>query len=174
MSKFKNAVQAACGLLLVSNVLILTQCSPVQAQSPGVSLASLIARLNSLIARLNDDDAKIASLQSQITALKNNPIPGPKGDTGPIGLTGSTGLTGSAGSKGSAGPIGPKGPTGNTGAQGPAGTGLTSGNLALLKTMSLSNDPNAGGTNTLLTITGVNVQIVNGPGRDKRRAVSDG
>ena len=42
-TKFKSALLAAIGLLLLSNVLLLTQRRPTQAQSPGVNLAALVA-----------------------------------------------------------------------------------------------------------------------------------
>ena len=48
--------------------------------------------------------------------------------------------------------------------QGPAGPGFTPDQVAILNTMTLSSDPYLGGTNTLLTISGVNVAIVNGMG----------
>ena len=40
-TKFKSALLAAIGLLLLSNVLLLTQRYPAQAQGPGVSPAAL-------------------------------------------------------------------------------------------------------------------------------------
>jgi hypothetical protein len=89
---------------------------------------------------------------------------------GPQGAKGDTGAPGTNGKNGLQGPKGDTGPQGNTGAPGPkgdtglAGAGFTPDKIAVLKALSLSSDPSAGGTNTLLTISGVNVQIVNGLG----------
>ena len=47
---------------------------------------------------------------------------------------------------------------------GPAGPGFTPEKIAILNAFTLSEDPSAHGANTLLTITGVNVRIVNGLG----------
>jgi hypothetical protein len=162
------------GVLATFGALSLTHLGPVQAQSPGVNLATLVARLNA-------DEATI-------TQLKGTPVPGPqgvKGDTGTPGVNGKDGINGLQGFKGDAGAQGVKGDTGaqgvkgdagaqgvkgDTGAQGvkgdtgATGAGFTPAKIAVLNAMALSSDPSAGGTNTLLTISGVNVQIVNGLG----------
>lgn len=96
MSKFKNMLLAALGLLLLSNLLLLTQRNTAQAQSPGVNLAQLVAQVKALQSTVDSQATTISTLQAK---------------TAPF---------------------------------------------------SLSNDPNAGGINTLLTIKGVNVQIVDG------------
>ena len=68
MSKFKNSLLAAVGLLLLSNLLLLTQRTTVQAQSPGSSLANLITTVNTLKAQVAADDAKITTLQTTTAA----------------------------------------------------------------------------------------------------------
>jgi hypothetical protein len=136
------------GVLSTFGALSLTHLGPVQAQSPGVNLATLVARLNA-------DEATI-------TQLKGTPVPGPqgvKGDTGTPGVNGKDGINGLQGLKGDTGAQGVKGDAGATGA------GFTPAKIAVLNAMALSSDPSAGGTNTLLTISGVNVQIVNGLGK---------
>ncbi|MGI4790649.1 MAG: hypothetical protein ACRYFS_17580 [Janthinobacterium lividum] len=123
------------GVLSTLGALSLAHLAPAQAQSPGVNLAALVAEVNALKTQQVADDATIAT-------LKGTPVPGPKGDTGPQGtpgLQGATGLTG------------PQGNLGNTGA---AGAGFTPDKIAILGKLSLSG--------TDLTITGVNVHIVNG------------
>jgi hypothetical protein len=122
------------GVLATLGALSLTHLGPVQAS------ASPGVNLAALVARLNADEAKIASQATAIAQLKGTPVPGPqglKGDTGAQGLKGDTGAT---------------------------GAGFTPDKIAILNAMALSSDPFVGGTNTLLTITGINVQIVNGLG----------
>jgi hypothetical protein len=129
------------GVLATLGALSLTHLGPVQASaSPGVNLAALVARLNADEAKIASQATAIASQATAIAQLKGTPVPGPqglKGDTGAQGVKGDTGAT---------------------------GAGFTPAKIAILNAMALSSDPSAGGTNTLLTITGINVQIVNGLG----------
>ena len=133
--KLKPFAFALLGFFAAVGMLSMTRIGPALAQSPGVNLAQLLARLTA-------DEAKIAVLQG-------TPVPGPQGATGPAGAAGSAGATGSIG------------------ATGPAGAGFTDDKIALLKTMSLSKDPFVAGTSNLLTISGVNVRIVDGTGSTK-------
>ena len=71
-------------------MLSLTHLGPAKAQSPGVNLAALVARLSA-------DETTIADQQALITFLKNHPTPGPKGDKGDTGPQGVKGDTGPAG-----------------------------------------------------------------------------
>ena len=163
-TKLKPLLFASLGVLSTLGVLSLAHTGPAQADNAG--------GLPALAARLAADEAKIAALQG-------TPVPGPQGPAGPqgvkgdtgaagaVGATGAAGLTGAAGATGltgaagATGLTGAAGATGLTGAQGAAGVGLTSNNLAVLKVLSLSNGV---GTNTELTITGVNLHLVNGLG----------
>ena len=86
------------GVLSTLGALSLSHVGPVQAQSPGVNLAQLVAQVNTLQSTVSSQATTIRALQ-----VKTAPL-------------------------------------------------------------SVSNDPNAEGTNTLLTIKGVNVQIVDGTG----------
>ena len=76
LAKCRPLLYAAVGVLSTLGVLSLTHVGPAQAQSPGVNLAVLVARLNA-------DDTKIAALQAIL------PTPGPKGDTGAPGTNGA-------------------------------------------------------------------------------------
>ena len=69
MSKFKNTLLAAVGLLLLSNVLLLTQRTTVRAQSPGGSLASLISTVNALKMQVAALQAKTAPVSVSGTDL---------------------------------------------------------------------------------------------------------
>jgi len=142
----------------------------VHAQSPGVSLASLMAQADSIDAR--------------VTVLETHPtlIPGPagaKGDTGPAGMAGlagpkgDTGVIGPQGPKGETGLTGPQGPTGNDGLAGAAGPigpqgiqgaqGLPGapgqGSAAPFTVTGTPGSPDA-----LVTLSGYNLQIVSGSG----------
>jgi hypothetical protein len=161
------------GVLATLGALSLTHLGPAQAQSPGVNLTTLVARLNADEAKQVADEAKIASQAATIAQLKGTPVPGPQGPAGPQGVkgdTGTQGLKGDTGAQGVKGDAGAQGLKGDTGAQGlkgdtgATGAGFTPAKIAVLNAMALSSDPSAGGTNTLLTISGVNVQIVNGLG----------
>jgi len=78
LAKFKAPLFAAFGFFAAVGVLSVTHLGPAQAQSPGVNLAALVARLSA-------DETTIADQQVQITFLKNHPTPGPKGDPGAPG-----------------------------------------------------------------------------------------
>ena len=82
-AKFKIPLLAAFGVLSTLGALSLAPGHPAQAQSPGVNLAALVARLNADEAKLAADDAKLAALQAIL------PTPGPKGDTGAPGTNGA-------------------------------------------------------------------------------------
>ena len=86
------------GVLSTLGALSLAHIGPASAQSPGVNLAALVAKVNTLT-------AQVTALQGRVTSLETKTAP-----------------------------------------------------------LSLSSDPNAGGANTLLTISAVNVQIVSGLG----------
>ena len=60
--KVKPLLTLAVGFLAALGVLSLTHLGPAQAQSPGVNLAVLVARLNA-------DDAKIADLQAKTAPI---------------------------------------------------------------------------------------------------------
>ncbi len=131
----------ACALSLLANAPL----PRILAQSPGTSLASLVARVSTLESR--------------------PPVPGPKGDTGPQGAKGDpgkdgpkgdTGPQGAKGDPGKDGPQGSTGPQGDKGPQGPAGAGLSSQQAAVLGTLSLSG--------TDLTFRGINLHLVDGSG----------
>jgi len=77
-ARFKAPLFAAFGFFAAVGVLSVTHLGPAQAQSPGVNLAALVARLSA-------DETTIADQQVQITFLKNHPTPGPKGDPGAPG-----------------------------------------------------------------------------------------
>jgi hypothetical protein len=141
------------GVLSTFGALSLTHLGPVQAQSPGVNLATLVASVNTLKSQLASDEATIALLQG-------TPVPGPKGDKGDTGAQGVKGDTSTPGVNGKDGINGLQGVKGDTG---PAGAGFTSDKIALLNTMSLSKGI---GSNTELTFTGVNVHIVSGSGSE--------
>ena len=96
--KLKPFGLVTVGVLSTLGALSLTHIGPVQAQSPGVNLAALLARLTA-------DEATIKTQGSTIATLQ-----------------------------------------------------------ALTAPLSLSNDPFVAGKNNLLTITGVNVRIINGLG----------
>ena len=78
MLKLKSLAFALVGFSAALGTLSLTHIMPAQAQSPGVNLAALVARLSA-------DETTIADQQVQITFLKNHPTPGPKGDPGAPG-----------------------------------------------------------------------------------------
>lgn len=105
----------ACALGACSLTALFSLHPTALAQSPGVSLAQLVAR---------------------IAALENRaPVPGPKGNTGPRGPQGDAGPKGDAGA---AGKDGANGTDGKNGAQGPAGAGFTANQIAAIGTLSLS------------------------------------
>ncbi len=114
------------GVLSTLGALSLAHVGPASAQSPGVNLAALVAKVNALQTQQTADEATITS-QGNTIKSQGNTI---------------------------------------TSLQNKQTTDETS--LGKLQTLtapfSLSSDPSAGGTNTLLTISGVNVQIVNGQG----------
>lgn len=116
--------------------VLLTMRPAVLAQSPGVNLASLAARLSVLEAHASDLGPK-----------------GPAGDAGTAGRVGNKGPHGDAGTNGK---DGVSGTDGKDGPQGQAGAGYTPTNLAILGTLSLSG--------TDLTLSGVNVHVVDGTG----------
>ena len=150
MSKFKNALLAAVGLLLLSNVLLLTQRNTAQAQTPGVNLAALVAQVNTLQSKLANDENTIASQATTISSLRTQEQTDIK-NTQNQEQTDIQNIQ-----KQEQGDV--KNLNSTLTAQ---GTSL--GKLQTLTTpLSLSSDPNVGGVNTLLTIKGVNVQIVDG------------
>jgi hypothetical protein len=107
----------ACGLgACALSVLANAPLPRLLAQSPGVSLASLVAR---------------------ISALENRaPVPGLKGDTGSQGPKGDTGTRGLQGARGLQGDRGPQGPQG---VQGDTGMGLNAAQTAVLGRFTLNN-----------------------------------
>ena len=62
LPKVKPLLTLAVGFLAALGVLSLAHLGPAQAQSPGVNLAALVARLNA-------DDAKIADLQAKTAPI---------------------------------------------------------------------------------------------------------
>ncbi len=134
----------AFGALAVTVLLMLRPA--VLAQSPGVSLATLTARVSTLEVHASDPGPK-----------------GPTGDAGAKGAAGSAGSAGPQGSQGAAGPVGavgaqgPQGLKGASGAQGPQGpSGVDAAQVAALGPFSLSGSD--------LSLTGVNVHLVDGSG----------
>ncbi len=135
MTKFKPYFHACLGFFAAVGVFSLTHTMPAVAQSPGVSLASL--------------QAKITDLQNQVDYLKSHPTPGPQGPAGTNGTNGKDGLNGINGKDGAQGPkgdTGAQGPQGIQGAQGPAG----------------ASPFTVSGTD--VTLSGYNLRIVNGLG----------
>ena len=128
------AVQGSLIVGALALTVLLTVRPAVLAQSPGVSLASLAARVSKLEAHVSD--------------------PGPKGPTGDAGAQGVVGNKGKQGDAGMDGTDGSNGTDGKNGAQGATGAGYTPTNLAILGVFSLSG--------TDLTLSGVNVHIVDG------------
>ena len=145
MSKIKPLLTLLVGFFAAGGVLSLTHLGPAQAQSPGVNLAQLVAQVNSLQSTVSSQATTIANLKSReqtdikaVQSQEQSDIKAvqdqEKGDFTKLNST--------------------------VGSQGISITALQ----ALTAPLSLSSDPSAGGTNTLLTISGVNVQIVNGEG----------
>ena len=143
MSKIKPLLTLLVGFFAAGGVLSLTHLGPAQAQSPGVNLATLVAQVNSLQSTVSSQATTIANLKSReqtdikaVQSQEQSDIKAvqdqEKGDFTKLNST--------------------------VGSQGISITALQ----ALTAPLSLSSDPSAGGTNTLLTISGVNVQIVNG------------
>ena len=143
MSKIKPLLTLLVGFFAAGGVLSLTHLGPAQAQSPGVNLAQLVAQVNSLQSTVSSQATTIANLKSReqtdikaVQSQEQSDIKAvqdqEKGDFTKLNST--------------------------VGSQGISITALQ----ALTAPLSLSSDPSAGGTNTLLTISGVNVQIVNG------------
>ncbi|MGI4792215.1 MAG: hypothetical protein ACRYFS_25605 [Janthinobacterium lividum] len=64
-AKCKPLLFATLGVLSTVGVLSLTHVGPTQAQSPGVSLASLVARLNADEATITSQTTTISILRSQ-------------------------------------------------------------------------------------------------------------
>ena len=145
LAKCRPLLCATVGVLSTLGVLSLTHLGPAQAQSPGVNLAALVARLNA-------DDTKIAALQAIL------PLPGPKGDPGTNGLNGPKGDPGTNGTNGTNGLKGDPGTTGNTGAQGLQGIQGLQG----LQGPAGASPFTVSGTD--VTLTGYNLHIVNGLG----------
>lgn len=130
-TQFKSALLAAAGLLALSNGLLLVQRNTAQAQSPGVSLAAL--------------QAKISDLQSRVAYLEAHPNPGPQGPKGNPGTNGTGGTNGANGKDGA------QGPKGDMGVQGPAGVSpfTVSGTDVTLSGYNLNIVNGLGGTATL-------------------------
>jgi len=178
--KLRGASLAALGLLTLGGVLLLLQRPPVQAQSPGISLASLLALADSI-------DARVTVLETHPTLIpgpagtKGDTGPagipgpaGPKGDTGPVGpqgpqgetgLTGPQGPTGDAGLAGAAGPVGPQGIQGAQGLPGAPGQG-SAGPFTVTGT--------PGSPDALVTLSGYNLRIVSGSGSTSDGTVDSG
>ena len=170
MTSSKNLLLGTLGLCAAAGVLLPLQHNTAQAQSPGVSLASLLAKTD--------------NLDSRVTALETHPtlIAGPngdKGDTGPTGpqgpqgAKGDTGPAGPAGPKGDTGLVGPAGPKGDTGPDGPAGAAGPTGPRGPQGIAGPQGQGGAGpftvtGTqgqpDALVTLSGYNLQIVSGSG----------
>ena len=97
LAKFKAPLFAAFGFFAAVGVLSVTHLGPAQAQSPGVNLAALVARLNADDTKLAADDVKLAADDAKLVADDTKiaalqailPTPGPKGDTGAPGTNGA-------------------------------------------------------------------------------------
>lgn len=110
-------LSTACGLgACILSVLANVPLPRILAQTPGTSLASLVARISALESR--------------------PPVPGPKGETGTAGAKGDIGATGLQGNAGQPGATGKNGPQGF---QGETGVGLSAAQTAVLGRFSLSN-----------------------------------
>lgn len=127
-------VQGGLAFAAFALTVLLTAHPAVLAQSPGVSLAQLAARVSALETHASD--------------------PGPKGPTGDAGAKGIAGDKGKQGDPGTNGIDGKNGTSGTDGATGAAGAGYTPTNLAILGVFSLSG--------TDLTLSGVNVHVEDG------------
>lgn len=157
-AKGKTLLTLAVGFCAAAGVLSLAHVGPAQAQSPGVNLAALVAEVNTLKSQVAADEATIATLQG-------TPIPGPKGDTGPAGPVGpagpkgDTGAAGAAGANGANGLAGKNGTNGKDGAPGPQGPQGPQGpaGVSPFTITGTQGQPDA-----LVTLSGYNLQIVNG------------
>jgi hypothetical protein len=148
-AKGKTLLALAVGFFAAVGILSLAHVGPAHAStSPAVNLAALVAQ--------------VSALQTRVAYLETHPTAGPTGDTGsqgPAGTAGTNGKDGAPGAQGSAGIAGTNGTNGKDGAPGSAGAGFTRDKIAILNAFSLSNGV---GMASELTVTGVNVHIVNG------------
>ena len=145
-SEKRFRVLGGLALTVPVGCLLLSTLTPATAQQTGSGL-SLASRVGAL-------ETSVAGLQTQLNNIQLTPGPqGPAGPVGPAGPAGATGATGPAGADGATGATGAQGPQGT---QGQAGPGFTPDKIAILDRMSLSGPE--------LTISGVNVRIVDGSG----------
>ena len=160
-ARFKAPLFAALGFFAAVGVLSVTHLGPAQAQSPGVNLAALVARLNADDTKLAADDVKLAADDAKLVADDTKiaalqailPTPGPKGDTGAPGTNGAPGTPGTNGTNGAPGTKGDAGTTGAQGIQGIQG-------LQGIQGPAGASPFTVSGTD--VTLTGYNLHIVNG------------
>ncbi len=158
------------------------------AQSYGVTLQQLAARMTAVETKNTAQDTTLSSLQTQIASIQLTPGPqgprgdkgdagaaglqGPKGDTGTAGVQGPTGMQGPKGDKGDQGLMGlqgPKGDKGNQGNPGQQGVAGAPADMSRVKALEIKTHFVRIGTDGEMYITGTNLHINNGlgdPGSD--------
>ncbi len=170
MPKFKPFFFALVGFFAAVGLLSFSHIGPASAQSPGVNLAQLVAQVNSLQSKLTADEQTITNQGNTITGLKSQQTADEKTlsslkaqEQSDIQNTQSREQSDIQDVQSQE-----KKDIQNTQKQEQTDFTRLNGSVVKLQTLtsplSLSSDPNVGGTNTLLTITGVNVQIVDGKG----------